>query len=340
MPDAVRQGFQIQELKKLWLPDIFILNLDNMDVLHEGLWIYPNGDVSYVSSLILRLSCNMNIKKFPVDVSECHLRIGTFLEDATGVILEKFKPGNQSAIEQTCQMENVEWIVFASVEQNELSSYGATQAESELQFNFKLARIPNHYWMFFILPAVLLVTIGWFTFFVARSSVPARAGMSMICFLTMSNFLSNSVRGLPKEGYDVFLLRFLMVSTFFTFLTIAEFVACNYLFRVEGRLKKAQAALYEQIEEELDINEPADKPARATKSSIIASGYNNTSDLLLVKADGTMSLKANHLDVFCRYVYPIVYIITIAVLWTNKEYGISGYAADRAGAPAKCMSSK
>ena len=49
-----------------------------------------------------------------------------------------------------------------------------------------------------IIPTVAIVILSWSSFFIARSAVPARVGMGMICYLTLQNF-SNAVKALlPK----------------------------------------------------------------------------------------------------------------------------------------------
>merc|ERR1712151_1042161 len=67
-PDNGRQGFTLDDTDFIWKPDIYILNQIDMKEVAGSFWIYPTGEVEYVRSLLLKVSCNMNLNPFPLDV--------------------------------------------------------------------------------------------------------------------------------------------------------------------------------------------------------------------------------------------------------------------------------
>ena len=87
--DTGREGFPEAMLKEIWAPDIYVANRVKVDSEVAGsFWIYPNGDVAYTAQSLVRLACSMNFNSFPHDTQTCGVKIGTFLEDAKGIILE------------------------------------------------------------------------------------------------------------------------------------------------------------------------------------------------------------------------------------------------------------
>ena len=62
----------------------------------------------------------------------------------------------------------------------------------------------------------MFVTIGWFSFFFIFRA-PDRVAMSIIGFVANTNFLAAQLNQLPRLGNEVLLLRFLYLSTIFSF---------------------------------------------------------------------------------------------------------------------------
>ena len=75
--------------------------------------------------------------------------------------------------------------------------------------------------------------------------------MSIISFLTISNFLSGELKTLPQLGAsEAWLLKFMQVSMIFTFYSVLEYVLCNYLYRVRKRTKGLRQLALAKKEEE------------------------------------------------------------------------------------------
>ena len=123
----------------------------------------------------------------------------------------------------------------------------------------------------------------------------------------------------------------------FVFSAAAEYVAANYLFRVQARVEKAAAA-----------HRAAAAAARAAAASVVGDGATRAvdvgevevlaaakagggeqsvragirskvgkADYLLLRPDGTLRLLDEHLDVFSRWAFPPAYAIAIGVLFSE-----------------------
>jgi gamma-aminobutyric acid receptor subunit alpha len=71
--------------------DTFFINgkgsyLHKMTVPNRFIRIAPNGRISYSQRLTIKASCQMNLRKFPLDSQSCPLIIGSFGHDAGDVV--------------------------------------------------------------------------------------------------------------------------------------------------------------------------------------------------------------------------------------------------------------
>jgi len=299
----------------------------------------------------------MEFSQYPRDSQECSLAMGTWLEDASEIVMQFSDPpvtlsygddfGSSFDLTKANEWELIEeGMKFDGTYYNqEFESQGATQAESVLVFTFLFKRHAGVYVDFIVTPILLIVTLSWASFFIERKSAPARVSMSVICFLTNINYLSAAYGYTPPFADQVWILEFLSQSMFFTFYAVIEYVICNYLFRVEARIKEGRKAAVEikvkgmnevskekmkrQLSERLKqggvltdeqvfMAQIDEENQFISKRDFIISGYNYKIDLLLMRRDGKMFFRDEHVDIFSRYAYPVVYAICFTILWTSN----------------------
>jgi len=335
-PDDGRVGYPESLLQDIWKPDYYIENQAKPPVWTAGsLWIEPNGEVLWSSQVELTIACGMEFKDFPFDIQKCGIRISTYMDDASAVQLEFFPDmepvtlasDNNSTGDDIAQGGTTEWSIAQASGTTKSVDIGAESlfnAYSYVDIRLDLQRNHDYYSAFVLVPAVMFVLIGWLSFFIGRAAAPARVAMSMIGFLANMNFLSAQLGQLPKLGNEVWLLKFLYVSSFFSFYAILEYVLCNYLGRIEARLagvRKKAEELKESKKASLPEEAPAtnnksDDDTKLTKADIIATGFNRKVDLLIMNPSTTrMYLKDEHVEIFSRYSYPITYVIATVVLY-------------------------
>uniref|UniRef100_A0A1I8GH73 Neur_chan_LBD domain-containing protein n=1 Tax=Macrostomum lignano TaxID=282301 RepID=A0A1I8GH73_9PLAT len=72
---------KLKEKSELWVPDLYFIN-EKRGNFHEIttpnllLRVKPSGEVTFSQKLTVKLSCNMDLKKFPMDKQKCHLKDG------------------------------------------------------------------------------------------------------------------------------------------------------------------------------------------------------------------------------------------------------------------------
>jgi len=321
------EQYHMDEFQHIWKPDTSIANLvDEPILLSASFWIMPNGDVEYFQRLSLKLSCKFNFMRLPHDTQSCQIITKTISDNKSKVLYQFYDPPLDDENPDSIA-GSAEWVII-------IDPINVTQQDNSAVFNIDFKRDPDS--RFVIIPVVLIVILGWASFFIDRSAVPARITMSIICFLTISNFLASQLKNLPRIGANsVWLLQFMLISMIFTFYAVVEYIICNYFFRVERRvdevrqkakdkkrahikkvMMKAQSCRV-MFEDDKTMSNTSSinggSPPDVNKDDMLEVGLFKI-DRLIVKKDGQMIMKDQHIEIFSRYAYPIIYAIVCLVI--------------------------
>ena len=89
--DAVMVPMNLEFIKELWVPNIFIYNLKTykvIDVLSKlaGLWIDTEKNVLYSQATHITFICPMRFDKFPLDTQKCRFSVGSYSYDSSKML--------------------------------------------------------------------------------------------------------------------------------------------------------------------------------------------------------------------------------------------------------------
>ena len=89
--EHVMVPMNLEFVKDLWLPNIFIYNLKTykvIDVLSKlaGLWIDTDKNVLYSQATHITFICPMRFDKFPLDTQTCKFRVGSYSYDSSKLL--------------------------------------------------------------------------------------------------------------------------------------------------------------------------------------------------------------------------------------------------------------
>ena len=89
--EAVMVPMNLEFIKELWVPNIFIYNLKTykvIDVLSKlaGLWIDTDKNVLYSQATHITFICPMRFDKFPLDTQTCKFSVGSYSYDSTKLV--------------------------------------------------------------------------------------------------------------------------------------------------------------------------------------------------------------------------------------------------------------
>ena len=89
--DPVMVPMNLEFIKELWVPNIFIYNLKTykvIDVLSKlaGLWIDTEKNVLYSQATHITFICPMRFDKFPLDTQTCRFSVGSYSYDSSKML--------------------------------------------------------------------------------------------------------------------------------------------------------------------------------------------------------------------------------------------------------------
>ena len=99
---------------------------------------------------------------------------------------------------------------------------------SVLGLRFVFTRRIGHYLSRVYIPAILIVSMSWLSFFIDPTSVPARVALSIMTVLTMTTLLIGVGQGsLPVVSYVKAVDWYLIFCYIFVFSVFAEYAIVN-----------------------------------------------------------------------------------------------------------------
>ena len=120
-------------------------------------------------------------------------------------------------------------IEFAKYRLGRSNITEAGEARSRLQLILYFDR-PLGYYLFNVYsPAVFIVIMSWFNFWLNRTATPARITLGVTTVLTLSTLMNKADSNLPKTAYPKAIGIYLWVCFVFTFAALVEFGAAAYM---------------------------------------------------------------------------------------------------------------
>lgn len=292
---------------------------------NEEVIIYSDGTVEYREKFGVELSTNYDMRKFPFDTQILIAEIESFAWTSKDMIfhLEEDLVGFSSEFEvPEFNIEKVEEHLEVRMEPRDRYSF------SELVAEVYVRRDPNYYITKVIIPLGLIVCISWAVFWMDGSDLADRMAISFTGVLTSVAYQFIVTESLPRHIYNTFLDNFVLISFVMMALTIIENIGVSMLLKKEKeekeeRFKRMESRLIlmessrSMVHPEPTIQEDSEteeeKEAGGEKTVPERNKY-LTMILECVNPPGTGKEKADHLDRVCRYVFPMIYAVSIGIL--------------------------
>jgi len=331
LPSSQKEvSYSPADMQNIWKPDLVFQNAVQAETtFFDAWWLYPDGLVWWARKALLTLSCKMDFTDLPNDVQHCPVLLFGWQTIREEVNTRFWDPALK-VTEGASAAGSVEWRLdgVSTTEDAKNSEWGCAFGCKGLKWVFSLARKPNYYNKYVLLPSYLYVFIAWSSFWVSRNAAPARVALTMIIFLVISSQIGSILASLPKLDGPVWLLNHLSMSQCFVLYGIIEYAFCDFLKRIEARVEKARAALESldtAIRHPEDVCIPNDDPHEATPApersgmdSVDIQAFvqkkTGLSGRLCVGRNGRVRLQACRVDQFSRIAFPVAYGIAVALL--------------------------
>ena len=156
--DDHREGFSFDDLRNIWVPDIIIGNMASDPVqIASVFWVYPNGDVHYVQSLMLKLSCELDFKQLPKDTQKCRVVLTTWRYDESSVIFDLLEKESNQSDSSREQEKSLEWMI-KDVDTKIITTYAALSGKPNSVgiVSVDLERKSSYYMNFVVFPVLMM----------------------------------------------------------------------------------------------------------------------------------------------------------------------------------------
>ena len=178
--------------KKIWVPDLKVYNEvgqhqdHGLDQLHTKAVIYFTGRIQWMSPLVKKLSCRVDMTFFPRDTQSCKIKIGSWTYD--GYALD-VKPENHT-VDVSKSPSNSEWELISTSVKRNLGIYKCCKEPyPDVTYTVVLKRRERSYWMNFIFPGTFLTVITMMTFVTPAPDTGERISLVLTSLVSMFFFL-------------------------------------------------------------------------------------------------------------------------------------------------------
>uniref|UniRef100_A0A8C5WI70 Gamma-aminobutyric acid receptor subunit pi n=1 Tax=Leptobrachium leishanense TaxID=445787 RepID=A0A8C5WI70_9ANUR len=323
----------------LWVPDTYIVDskrsfLHDVTVQNRLVRLFSNGTVLYSIRITTTVACNMNLAKYPMDKQKCTLKLESLGYNINDLLYTWMNGNNSIRGMDTLKLAQYtveRYYTKVSLGQDETGQY------SRLVLYFVLQRNMIYFILETYIPATLLVVLSWISFWISKSSVPARTCFGVTTVLAMTTILMGSRSSLPTANCFIKAIDvYLGICFTFVFGALLEYAFAHYCSEQIEALGKNPTEKPENnnfecliINTSQELTEDENKRISTTEQMGCGSCLKKTFLLNLwikIKEKTHIFLDffkikcTENIDRYSRVLFPFAFLITNIVYWAYYLY--------------------
>ncbi|KAL8562199.1 hypothetical protein ACOMHN_005184 [Nucella lapillus] len=309
-------------MQKVWVPDLYFTNekhaaFHDVTVPNKLMHISPEGQVLYSARISMKLSCDMNLVKFPFDSQICHITMESYSYSLENVIFQ----WNEDPV-MTRQD-----ISLPQFHLNKIETLDCTKVYIGVNFTciraeFSLKRQYGYYMSQVYIPSMLVVILSWVSFWLDIDAVPARISLGLLTVLTMTTQSASAGTNLPRVSYVKALDVWMAMCLVFVFAALIEFAYVNVNARVERRRQTVHGGL--RLGSGVTPGSPSaseagggKNPGGSSVSASVVDEEKNGGKKRLFSQTTVNRQRARQQDKIARYLFPTVFVIFNIFYWCS-----------------------
>jgi len=192
----------LHDSRNIWTPDVFFSNekdgkFHTLMKPNTLLRIYPTGDILFSNRISLRLSCPMNLRRFPHDLQTCQITMPSYSYTMDDLVLI-WKEGDPVQVTKNLQLPNFELKHFQT---GYCNSRTITGEYSCLKVEFRFKRLWNNYLISIYIPSIMLLVVSYLHFWLNPTATTGRIVLALGSLLAMSAGCVALSYNLPPTSY-------------------------------------------------------------------------------------------------------------------------------------------
>ncbi|CAB4037326.1 gamma-aminobutyric acid receptor subunit rho-3-like isoform X1 [Paramuricea clavata] len=269
-------------LDKIWLPDIRITNLKEMNQFEKfggiNMNIHPSGTVYYSQLALIRIHCPMDLRNFPMDQQTCCLNFSSYAyaKSLLTFVLQKKEilpvhlPQFEFVEAKECVVENQEKLKVKRI---------------SVALIFK--RRSGYYILQIYIPSMSLVFLSWLVFLMDPADIANRLVLVTTMLVSMVFLHTQMNTSLPPVSYAKAADWFVLVSFGFILVALLE---TSWVYRTSTRTSKKSKPMknyrtsfqlcMRQNEDEISAPHNQDKKSSSFERNTSRKEYNSLSKVI------------------------------------------------------------
>ncbi|GAB1597993.1 neuronal acetylcholine receptor subunit alpha-10 isoform X2 [Argonauta hians] len=184
----------------VWKPDILLYN--NADVtsyfssLSSNVIVTSEGNVTWLSMVIFKSSCRIDVRYFPFDEQNCSMQFASWTYDGFQLQLRM----NSEEGDISNYIRNSEWVLIKlHVEWNLVYYSCCTEPYPDITYYIQIRRRPLFYVFNMILPCILITLVALLGFYIPSDS-GEKVTMGITTLLSMTVFMMLVAENMPPTS--------------------------------------------------------------------------------------------------------------------------------------------
>ena len=180
-------------INEIWVPDTFFVN-EKTAYFHvatqenQFLRITHLGEILRSMRLTVKATCPMDLSHFPMDSQLCTLEIESYGYTMDDVVYQWNSGINSVQVDPEVSLAEFYVVGYRQRRVLEVLTSGNY---SRLCADILFSRSMGYYIIQVYVPSSLIVVMSWVSFYLDRSSAPARTGLGVTTVLTMVTLMSS-----------------------------------------------------------------------------------------------------------------------------------------------------
>ncbi|KAI6233793.1 Glycine receptor subunit beta-type 4 [Aphelenchoides fujianensis] len=226
--------------KQMWQPDLYFSNSrlsKHHDILlpNFSVFIDQHGNVAYSGRITATISCNFDLRLFPIDHQECHLLIVSYAHTADKLRIIWFE---NEGIRYHKKIDLPEFTIQSITPRIATEAIGMFSC---LQANIRLKRSAVFHLVQSYVPSALIVIISWISFYIDRKAIHARITLWFTTLLSIFTVANSVKANVPPVSCIKALDVWIGVCLLFIICTLLEIAVVNtYMRRADRHERMAQ----------------------------------------------------------------------------------------------------
>ena len=221
---------------QIWVPQLEMINAASPRSRDEtSITVSPDGSVSYVERLVVKLSSRFALRRFPFDSQQLVVIIHPFLADGPNIRFKLDDTSTWTASEFQTYSSLAQWHLLALHSQVQMApTYGGLTVP-EARFEIDVARRSSFYLYKVFIPLLLMVFLSWAVFWIEASDLSNQIQVAVTTILTVIAFAFAISATMPRLPYLTYIDAFFLECYIYVFIAVLELMTVHVTHRSEVR---------------------------------------------------------------------------------------------------------